>query len=217
MIAQKRKERRSVKSVPQKEVAEQAVEYRWEVPAGLLHPDLPYRVLEGPPLLLKIKPLKKSQVAKVAGMEGDGVELHLEGDLTVEYPCDRCLKPAPETLSLDYQVRLLPQHLWENLSFEAREGEVDGWEYLPYDGESIPLMEVLLIPVLLALPSKHLCRPDCKGLCPTCGHDLNEGPCGCEDQEVDPRWEALLRLKPALQGGEEGKGADSKKDPRGPR
>ncbi|MDI3270143.1 MAG: DUF177 domain-containing protein [Bacillota bacterium] len=206
-----------MKSIPQKDVAGGFVEYSWEVPPGLLRPDLPYRVLAGPPLLLEISPLKRSQVAQVAGREGEGVELHLKGELTLEYPCDRCLKPAPETLSLDYRVRLLPEDLFADLSFEAREGDVDGYEYLPYDGKSIPLMEILLVPVMLALPAKHLCRPDCRGLCPTCGHDLNEGPCGCEDRPVDPRWEALLRLKPALQGGEEGKGGSSRKDPPEPR
>ena len=47
--------------------------------------------------------------------------------------------------------------------------------------------------VLLYLPSKFLCREDCKGICPTCGKDLNDGPCGCK-KEIDPRLAALTQL-----------------------
>jgi len=47
----------------------------------------------------------------------------------------------------------------------------------------------------LALPSKPLCRPDCKGLCPRCGQNLNEGACRCGDESGDPRLAALRGLK----------------------
>jgi uncharacterized protein len=43
----------------------------------------------------------------------------------------------------------------------------------------------------LSLPSSPVCRPDCKGLCPHCGQDLNEGSCDCHTEAVDPRWAAL--------------------------
>ena len=43
------------------------------------------------------------------------------------------------------------------------------------------------------MDGKHLCSEDCKGLCPTCGKDLNEGPCGC-GKEVDPRLAVLAKL-----------------------
>jgi len=44
---------------------------------------------------------------------------------------------------------------------------------------------------ILAVPMVVLCRPDCAGLCPQCGQDLNEGPCGCEPDRFDPRFEVL--------------------------
>ena len=47
----------------------------------------------------------------------------------------------------------------------------------------------------MALPMKPLCKPDCKGLCPSCGKDLNLGACGCTHETIDPRWEALKALK----------------------
>ena len=47
---------------------------------------------------------------------------------------------------------------------------------------------------LLAAPTFGLCRPDCKGLCPRCGADLNAGPHECGTGESDPRWDALRKL-----------------------
>lgn len=44
---------------------------------------------------------------------------------------------------------------------------------------------------ILAMPMVVLCRPDCAGLCPQCGQDFNEGPCGCEPDRFDPRFEVL--------------------------
>ncbi|MEG2005510.1 MAG: DUF177 domain-containing protein, partial [Bilophila sp.] len=48
---------------------------------------------------------------------------------------------------------------------------------------------------VLALPVKPLCRPDCKGLCPVCGQNRNEGSCSCVQEEGDPRLAALRGLK----------------------
>ena len=48
--------------------------------------------------------------------------------------------------------------------------------------------------VILDLPSKHLCREDCKGICFKCGKNLNDGECGCSTKEVDPRLAKLMEL-----------------------
>ena len=49
--------------------------------------------------------------------------------------------------------------------------------------------------MLLSKPMRILCRPDCKGLCPNCGQNWNEGPCDCREENGDPRWAALQNLK----------------------
>jgi len=49
--------------------------------------------------------------------------------------------------------------------------------------------------MLLSKPIRILCRPDCKGLCPTCGQNWNEGPCDCREESGDLRWAALEKLK----------------------
>jgi uncharacterized protein len=48
--------------------------------------------------------------------------------------------------------------------------------------------------MLLSIPMQALCRPDCKGLCPRCGQNWNEGSCACAHEERDPRWTALAQL-----------------------
>ena len=59
--------------------------------------------------------------------------------------------------------------------------------------DSKTLDEVVVTDLLLALPTKHLCREDCRGLCPHCGKNLNEGECGCRP-DVDPRLAVLEQL-----------------------
>jgi uncharacterized protein len=52
--------------------------------------------------------------------------------------------------------------------------------------------------IAVELPQQILCRPDCAGLCPVCGEDLNENPHEHEDERPDPRWAALEGLKEKL-------------------
>ena len=58
----------------------------------------------------------------------------------------------------------------------------------------LDLSELAESDIILALPSKFLCRNDCRGLCPRCGKDLNDGDCGCDTRETDPRLESLRQL-----------------------
>jgi uncharacterized protein len=54
---------------------------------------------------------------------------------------------------------------------------------------------VLREQVLLSLPVRTLCKPDCKGLCSHCGANRNLQPCSCDEGTNDPRWEALTGLR----------------------
>ena len=60
--------------------------------------------------------------------------------------------------------------------------------------ELLDVTELLRDELLAGQPMKNLCREDCKGLCPVCGANLNEGECGCEKFVVDPRLAALQQL-----------------------
>ncbi|HYN22371.1 MAG TPA: DUF177 domain-containing protein, partial [Thermoanaerobaculia bacterium] len=63
------------------------------------------------------------------------------------------------------------------------------------EGEVLDSAPILLEQLQLNVPMKPLCRPDCRGLCPLCGADLNAGMCSCEERSEDPRWAGLAALK----------------------
>jgi hypothetical protein len=64
-----------------------------------------------------------------------------------------------------------------------------------FKGDELDLSQLAREQILLNLPEQVLCREDCKGICPTCGKDLNEGDCKCGEDEIDPRWAALKDLR----------------------
>lgn len=64
-------------------------------------------------------------------------------------------------------------------------------EYIIAPAGLLDLDEAVRCFVSLSLPTRFLCKDDCKGLCPKCGKDLNSGDCGCDTRETDPRWAAL--------------------------
>ena len=66
-------------------------------------------------------------------------------------------------------------------------------EVFEIEGDGIDVNEVLETVFILDADTKSLCREDCKGLCPDCGKDLNDGPCGCT-KPVDPRLAVLGQL-----------------------
>ncbi len=94
--------------------------------------------------------------------------------------CRRCLAPASGVLEL--AVR------------ELYTEDGDGDETYPLVHDEVDLEPLVRDAVLLELPRAPLCRPDCLGLCPTCGANRNEEACGCEAPR-DPRWGALDALR----------------------
>ena len=110
--------------------------------------------------------------------------LLLEGtaETTLELACDRCLKPFSQELTLPVSTLLA----------EELEDEENDEIVLLENGEA-DLDEIFTTALVLSMDAKHVCSDDCKGLCPTCGANLNDGPCGCR-KEIDPRLAALAQL-----------------------
>jgi len=102
--------------------------------------------------------------------------------------CRRCLRPVQGEFNEDLTIVFVER--------EADESSGDGDEYVfdPTRGE-LDLSDAVREEVILALNPYVVCDPECRGLCPRCGANLNEGPCGCAGEERDPRWEALRALK----------------------
>ncbi|MCI8590548.1 MAG: DUF177 domain-containing protein [Clostridiales bacterium] len=102
-----------------------------------------------------------------------------------EAACDRCLQPVSSTLTVEFKRTVaLPGTLID-------ENDDD---YIVIEENAVDVDIPLLEEILLSVPSKILCREDCKGLCPKCGQDLNTGACSCSHKEIDPRLAVLAKL-----------------------
>jgi uncharacterized protein len=64
-----------------------------------------------------------------------------------------------------------------------------------YSGKVIDLDPVVREQLLLSIPAYPVCRESCKGLCPVCGANLNDGDCGCDRRTPDPRWAGLEKFR----------------------
>lgn len=114
--------------------------------------------------------------------EGILVQGKLTTQVTLE--CVRCLEPFAYRLSVSLTERFLPAPA------AARDGEA-----FPIGNDnSVDMDEPIREAILLALPMRALCRPDCRGLCPECGQNLNLGQCECQKEDIDPRLDVLRQL-----------------------
>jgi uncharacterized protein len=117
-----------------------------------------------------------------------------------EVPCARCVEPVKIPLGADYDLIFRPVAA----DSEAAERSItpQETEIGYYQKDSLVLEDVLREQVLLSLPVRTLCKPDCKGLCPRCGADRNRQPCSCDEGPSDPRWEALAGLRGRIESRE---------------
>ena len=126
-------------------------------------------------------------------------DIRLKGDLAtrLQMACARCLEPVQHEVVRRFDLLYRPQGSdarAEELSVTDAEAEI-GY----YKGDGLELDDVLREQVLLALPLKSLCREGCKGLCPQCGKNLNEGECSCTSEAEDSRWAALKDIRKKLE------------------
>jgi uncharacterized metal-binding protein YceD (DUF177 family) len=103
----------------------------------------------------------------------------------VDQQCVRCLAPVTNTLDieLDERFQLPPIRASDEEQVFAISAD-----------HHIDLAPILRELVIVSTPMRVLCREDCRGICPTCGKNLNEGACDCEADDTDPRMAALRAL-----------------------
>lgn len=124
-----------------------------------------------------------------ASLAGSG-EVVLRGTVSGELKqeCRRCLRPVVG-------------HFGEEVTLVFSDGTMgedpDEGEAFRFEPTSryLDLSDAVREEVILAMNPYVVCDPECRGLCPRCGANLNEGACGCTAEEVDARWEALRALK----------------------
>jgi len=114
----------------------------------------------------------------------------VQGNLLVQTPveCVRCLTP----FDLLYEVSL--EELFVTGVYAQASDLNEETALLISEGGFIDLTPILREEGILAIPMQVLCALDCKGLCATCGQDLNQGTCNCHSENLDPRWAALRAL-----------------------
>lgn len=120
-----------------------------------------------------------------ASRHSSGFAFKLNFPVHIEGPCMRCLEPA----GLDVEVEAREVDQTSTADAELRS---------PYvEDDELDIGRWAHDAVMLTLPTQVLCRPDCLGLCPTCGEPLNDADPADHDHEkpIDARWSALKDLK----------------------
>lgn len=97
--------------------------------------------------------------------------------------CGRCSRPFTRPVSLDVQTVFTPQEKARAGGDKDNEGTDEEGDHYLYSGQTIDLGEFVREQILLSLPMVPLCRPDCRGLCPHCGKNLNLESCDCRTEE----------------------------------
>lgn len=111
--------------------------------------------------------------------------LYTQGRLTasIDYECSRCLEGFDQVVSV---------RLGELYHFPPESAPPDSLTIS--DDVHLDLTPVVREDFFLSIPMHALCRPNCKGLCPQCGANWNEGPCDCREEAIDPRLAPLASL-----------------------
>lgn len=144
----------------------------------------------------------ETEGARIAGdvevigeLSKSAAKTDVKGSITapIEVDCTRCLTPLSRELDIVFDVDFVDKELFpdrKETHLESADLDTDVIE-----GNELDLTEVAREQIVLNLPEQVLCRDDCRGICPMCGKDLNEGECQCGEETIDPRWAALKDLK----------------------
>lgn len=153
------------------------------------------------PSMLSVDP-REFRLVETVALTGhlaraEGQAYRLEGHLAshVEVSCVRCLEPFEFEIRERLDLVYLPQSQNVPMSEDDEYGlGDDDLAVAYYRDEEIDLAHMIWEQIVLALPMKPVCKPECRGLCPECGVNRNEQACSCSRDTTDPRWQALKSL-----------------------
>jgi len=136
-----------------------------------------------------------TQPATVSGkvrLAGNEVFVNGHVETRAQVECDRCLQPVEAPVNTEFALEYIPGSEYESGgAAELTEAEMS---VSVFDGQAIDVDEIVKEQIVLAVPTRMLCREDCKGICPECGADRNKGDSNCTTGDTDPRWAALKNL-----------------------
>ena len=108
-------------------------------------------------------------------------------EVVLAIPCDRCLEEVDVPISIDFE-----KEVDMKLDEEERIQALDEQYYI--EGYNLDVDKLVCSEILVSWPSNVLCREDCKGLCNTCGTNLNLKTCDCEPTDLDPRMAQIQEI-----------------------
>lgn len=153
---------------------------------------------------LYLFPGEISAKARVSGnRSGLSVDLAVSAHATVA--CARCLSDAPLEISRDFRYFYKPL---SSAGSSEDESNGDDMVFIENIEGEIDISDQVWESLILSLPEKVLCSPDCRGICPICGNDRNKSDCSCSLESVDPRLEILSLQDPSESDDIPGKGGN---------
>jgi DUF177 domain-containing protein len=175
-------------------LAQKEINFREEYPPETI--DLGPDMRQSAPLLTSGR---ATLIEERHGNKGVILDIRVQGELatSVETVCARCLEPVTREVARPFELLYRPRGVdagREEISVTQAEAEI-GY----YVGDGVELADILREQILLEVPMKVVCREECKGLCPSCGHNLNQGACHCPPAVSDPRWQALKDLQEKME------------------
>jgi uncharacterized protein len=121
-----------------------------------------------------------------------GLLVYADVEGTLRDTCGRCLGPAETPVRVHVEEEYLPTvDVTTGMPLPKVD---DDAAFLIDEHHHLDLTEAVRQALVLSQPMQMLCRPECAGLCPQCGVDLNQESCACPSAETDPRWSVLGRL-----------------------
>ena len=122
---------------------------------------------------------------------GSGIVVTGELETIARLECGRCLAEFDQPLAIEIEEEFLPVvDIATGASMSLDDGQ-DTANLIDMH-HILDLTEVVRQDLWISLPASLLCAEDCRGLCPICGQNLNEGSCSCSPEEIDARWSVLL-------------------------
>ena len=129
--------------------------------------------------------LEKEEVKlSITNQGGRKVKIQTETKVVLSVPCDRCLEEQRVEIPVSSEVEID-----FNQGEEDRVNDLNETGYI--DGYDLDVDRMVYEEILLGFPMKVLCQDDCKGICKVCGANLNQGECGCNRTEPDPRMSVI--------------------------
>jgi uncharacterized protein len=147
-------------------------------------------------IILEDEGLRLIEGPEVSGrMQRDGHKVRLRGRIRAkaQLDCDRCLATVDLPVDAEFDVGYVSAS--DFATDEDVELQDEDASLSVFEGTAIDIDELVREQLLLALPTRALCRDECAGLCAICGVNKNLKSCDCHTTEIDPRWQALKELK----------------------